>query len=158
MSNARYNPTNGKRIALDTKLTYAVISPGDPQVAGPAYTNDYQGTTSTKLCALEGRTDTLVEREPPNDGVLEKVAPRGVEVADLAGFDIVSVVGADTVVKNDGFAVVGEGFYTARLTAGIEPALTLVGKIPGATQLRGLSIALQPKWASAAAPQHEQVT
>ena len=154
MSNARYNPTNGKRIALDTKLTYAVISPGDPQVAGPAYTNDYQGTTSTKLCALEGRTDTLVEREPPNDGVLEKVAPRGVEVADLAGFDIVSVVGADTVKRMLGrWAAIA-----ARLTAGIEPALTLVGKIPGATQLRGLAIALQPKWASAAAPQHEQVT
>lgn len=145
-SNSRYNPTNGKRLGADVKLAYNdALNTNQPQIAGSAYTNNIKGATETKLFALDGRTDAILQQEPPNNGVLTHFAPLGVDVTDLAGFDIVTVVGPDSAVKNYGFAVIGDSLYTIRLTQSTEPAAKLVGKVAGASQLRGLAVELAPK-------------
>jgi hypothetical protein len=146
-ANLRFNPTNGKRLAADTSLTFLAsdVNTGKtPKVTGSAYTDNVPGTAATKLYNLESATDSLVVQSPPNEGSLATVAPLGIDVGDLAGFDIATVIGTDAAVTNYAFAVIGDSFYAVDLTSGTGPAAKLVGKVKGASALRGLAIALKP--------------
>lgn len=90
--NLRLNPSDGvTATAVDANLAYA---PGDPNVgqnpgvAAGAYTNSFNGATSTTLFGIDTAQDVLVTQNPPNNGTLNTVGALGVDAGPIAGFDI----------------------------------------------------------------------
>jgi hypothetical protein len=88
--NLRVNPDTGETI-VDGSLAYA---PGDrpsgARVVASAYTNSFDGATSTELFNFDADANNLTLQSPPNDGVQNTVGASGVDVVDNAGFDISS--------------------------------------------------------------------
>lgn len=88
--NLRVNPDTGATI-VDAPLTYA---PGQgagatPAVGGVAYTNPFQGATTTELYDIEAARNTLVVQNPPNAGTLTtRGTALGPDVQGPSGFDI----------------------------------------------------------------------
>ena len=80
-ANYRLNPANGTIANTDTNLAYAT---GDanagqtPGVASSAYTNSYNGSTTTTLYDLDEAASRLVRQDPPNNGTLNTVGALGV--------------------------------------------------------------------------------
>jgi hypothetical protein len=90
-NNFRFNPNNGALAANDGDLRFAAAdaNAGDtPNVTGAAYTNNFDGTTSTTLYDIESGNDVLATQAPPNDGVLNTVGGLGVDTTENVGFDI----------------------------------------------------------------------
>ena len=56
------------------------FSPGLPQVAGAAHTNNFNGTGFTRLYVIDSAADSLKFTETPNAGVLTNVGPLGFDV------------------------------------------------------------------------------
>jgi hypothetical protein len=88
--NLRLNPDTGATAATDMPLKYG---PGadvatDPNVVASAYTNSVPGATSTQLFGIDSGNDAVVLQNPPNDGVLTRVASLGVDAPASVGFDI----------------------------------------------------------------------
>jgi hypothetical protein len=139
----RLNPNDGTVAGTDGALAFA---PGDqnagqnPSVVGSAYTNSFQGSTTTTLYGIDSNLNTLVTQGTgpgaavpvgPNTGQLFTVGPLGVAAGGgPAGFDIATP-------SNAGFAsLTPQGsnrsqFYTVNLMTG---AATLVGPIGGLTE------------------------
>lgn len=113
--NLRLNPLTGGVVDFDPvtpgvqpdgSLAYASGDPGfgvAPGVVASAYTNNFNGATSTVLYNLDITRDMLViQGSPPsampvvspNLGVLNSVGPLGVDSANWVGFDIASSNGA----------------------------------------------------------------
>ncbi|HEX8494639.1 MAG TPA: DUF4394 domain-containing protein [Pyrinomonadaceae bacterium] len=80
--NASVDPTNGAT-TLQTPL-----NPGNPNVTGIAYSNNFQGAGTTTLYAIDSTTNTLYTQNPPASGTLTAVGPLGVNTGPLVGFDI----------------------------------------------------------------------
>ena len=59
-----------------------------PMVLASAYTNSFDGTTSTMLFNLDAASDVLTLQAPPNDGTLANVGALGLDISGMAGFDI----------------------------------------------------------------------
>lgn len=57
-------------------------------ISGAAYTNSFDGTTSTRLLNIDTAGDNLTFQNPPNDGTQVVAAPLGVNATGTAGFDI----------------------------------------------------------------------
>ncbi len=55
---------------------------------GAAYTDSLPGAGTTKLYVLDAAADRLRVQDPPNNGTLVDVGPLGVDIGDVAGFDI----------------------------------------------------------------------
>ncbi|WP_306480652.1 DUF4394 domain-containing protein [Limnobacter sp.] len=64
------------------------ISDLDADISGAAYTNSFDGTTSTRLLNIDTDADNLTFQNPPNDGTQVVVASLGVDAEGTAGFDI----------------------------------------------------------------------
>jgi hypothetical protein len=111
------------------------LNPGTPNVTAAAYTNNFNGATTTTLFVIDTNTDTLFIQNPPNNGTLVSVGPLGVNATDTNGFDIDSG-------ENIAYAVLTVGsntaLYTINLTTGAATSLGSVGS--GATSLRGLAV------------------
>jgi hypothetical protein len=90
--NLRLNPVNGGLAATDGVLAYA---PGDvnaganPNIVGSAYTNSFNGATTTTLYNIDSVLDVLVTQNPPNNGTLNTVGSLGFNTGENVGFDIV---------------------------------------------------------------------
>lgn len=80
--NASVNPDTAAAI-LQTPL-----NPGNPNIVGVAYTNNFAGATTTTLYDIDSATDTLYIQSPPASGTLIPVGPLGVNTTNLVGFDI----------------------------------------------------------------------
>src|SRR5262245_23687913 len=136
----RLNPNDGTVAGTDGTLAFAAGDPNagqNPSVVGSAYTNSFQGSTSTTLFGIDSNLNTLVTQGtaagvtpavPPNTGQLFTVGPLGVAAGGgPLGFDIATPT-------NAGFAsLTPQGanqsqFYTVNLMTG---AATLVGPIGG---------------------------
>jgi hypothetical protein len=106
--NLRAHPDNGVIAVIDTPLAFAAgdINAGAmPFAVGAAYTNpDNDPATGTTLYDLDSELDILVSQSPPNNGVLNTIGALGVNVNDVAGFDISST--------NTGYAAVHESGKT----------------------------------------------
>ena len=90
--NLRVNVAIGAA-AVDGALGFAAADPHAgkrPRVTAAAYANNRPGVATTTLFELESDLDLLVVQDPANDGVLRTVGPLGVDVPDVAGFDIVT--------------------------------------------------------------------
>lgn len=103
-------------------------------ISGAAYTNSFDGTTTTRLLNIDTAGDNLTFQNPPNDGTQVVVAPLGVNATGTAGFDI-------DARNNRGFALLNVGgsvsFYSIAIpdsttTLPVTPATnaaTLVGSV-----------------------------
>jgi hypothetical protein len=59
-----------------------------PEHPRAAYTNGFNGATTTTLYDISGTTDQLFTQNPPNGGTLILVGSLGVDATDVNGFDI----------------------------------------------------------------------
>lgn len=136
--NIRLHPDTGAIAAVDGTLTYAATDSGSasaPRLVGSAYTNSVAGATSTQLFGIDSSRDILVLQNPPNPGSLATIGALGVDVGDIAGFDIAGSDGsAFAALRAQGS--VPSSLYRIDLGTG---AATLLGKIGGSSPLRGIA-------------------
>ncbi|CUU36653.1 MAG: DUF4394 domain-containing protein [Armatimonadetes bacterium] len=89
--NLRLHPDTGQVVAVDGPLTYNSGDPNfgrTPHIVGSAYTNNFDGATSTVLYNIDSNLDILVIQNPPNPGGLITVGSLGMDISSLVGFDI----------------------------------------------------------------------
>jgi hypothetical protein len=118
--NLRLIPATGALAAVD-----GTLNPGDPNVVGAAYTNNFSGATSTTLYDIDSVADALFIQVPPNAGTLVAVGSLGVDTGNLVGFDISGLTGfayASLTAPAGG----PSQLYSIDLTSG---AATLIGTI-----------------------------
>jgi len=95
----------------------------NPNITAAAYTNSFDGTTSTQLYDIDTLLNQLVLQNPPNDGVLMTIGDLGVDFDTLGGFDILS----DGMGGNAAFAVSNAMLYSIDLETGAAMNLGMVG-------------------------------
>lgn len=126
--NLRVNPNDGVAIVDGT------INGTTPSVDAAAYTNSFNGTTTTTLFDIDAATDILYTQNPPNNGTLVPVGPLGVDVSNSSGFDITGSNGIAYAALTVGGV---SGLYSINTTTG---AATLVGAIgTGTPAINGLA-------------------
>ena len=144
--NLRVHPDTGALVLADGPLAYATGDTAEgvkPKVVGSAYTNSVSPTPlTTTLYNIDAGRDTLVTQIPPNDGTLNTIGSLGLNVTEVAGFDIsVDGIAYASLQKKLGFGKTKRAsLYTIDLATG---AATLVGKIGGPYPLHDLT-ALPP--------------
>jgi len=137
---------------VDGTLKYA---PGDanasanPMVVAAGYTNSMAGATATALYVIDSNLDILAKQDPPNDGVLNTIGKLGVDVTDVAGFDIAPDGNKAFAALNTAGGTATD-LYTIDLNTG---AAMKVGPIGGGQPIRGLAAILpMPAPGAMAAP------
>jgi len=134
--NLRLNPNTGALAAVDPAL-----NPGNPNVVGGAYTNNFAGATTTTLYDIDSVTDTLYTQVPANNGTLNPVGPLGVDTSALVGFDILWTGTADHAFATLTTAATPlGGLYNINLATG---AASLVGAIGGGSAITGMTARLE---------------
>ena len=132
----RINVDTGE-VTVDGMLAFADgdINHGvNPNVTAAAYTNAFDGTTSTQLYDIDTLLNDLLLQNPPNDGTLVTVGDLGIDFDTLGGFDIVSAVEGD----NTAYAVSNTTLYSIDLSTGEASDLGAVGSI-NPLNLQGLT-------------------
>ena len=94
-TNLRINPADAS-VIQDGTLVYAAGDSGsgqNPNVAAAAYTNSFQGATTTSLYDIDSSRDVLALQNPANAGTLMtvgflRVGNDNIDVSGNAGFDI----------------------------------------------------------------------
>lgn len=146
--NLRFVPDTGALAGTDTPLAYA---PNDQRagqqtfITGAAYNNNFQGSTSTTLFAIDSNFDSLVRQGSPggvpispNTGLLFTIGPLGIDTNEMVGFDIADYT-------NNAYASLTVGgvsqLYTINLGTG---AASLIGAISGGEVIRGIAVANAP--------------
>ena len=120
----RINVETGE-VIVDGMLAFADGDVNDgvnPNITAAAYTNSFDGTTSTQLYDIDTLLNDLVLQDPPNDGTLVTVGDLGVDFDTLGGFDIISSNG-----ENAAFAVSNSSLYTIDLATGMAFGLGQIG-------------------------------
>lgn len=145
-ANYRLHPVTGAIAATDMNLAFA---PGDinagvnPAVGAVAYTNSFNGTTTTTLYNYDDSLNVLTTQIPPNNGVLNTIGISGITVnpADPSvDFDIFYNFETGT---NDAYlsanlgATSNDHFYTIDLASG---STNLIGKIGNGIAVRDIAI------------------
>jgi uncharacterized protein (TIGR03437 family) len=144
--NLRLHPDTGAVAGTDTTITYAAGDPNataNPNLVGVAYTNNFNGTTSTTLFGIDSNLDILVRQgsvggapDSPNNGRLNTIGALGVNTTDLVGFDIAAPNDiAYASLTTQGAA--SSSLYAINLNTG---AATAIGAIGGGATIRGLAI------------------
>jgi len=143
--NLRLDPTMGTA-TTDGVLAFA---PGDPNqgqspnLVATAYTNSVRpAPAATVLYAIDSTRNLLTKLATPNDGKVTTVGPLGVDITDVAGFDIwggASGNGATSPLMAYAVLMSGgkSGLYTIDLANG---TATLEGAIGHPGALHGLAI------------------
>ncbi len=101
--NLRVVPDAAAMGVAGTTFVDGSINPQPASVNGVAYDNNFAGTPTTELYALDITTDLLYEIDPPNDGKLVDPAPVKLKLEGDGGFDIITMRGTDT--KDIGLAL-----------------------------------------------------
>ena len=142
--NLRVNPDTGAVVAIDAGLAYAGGDPNFatiPGIVACAYNNnDNIPETSTTLFDIDATRDILVRQDPPNAGTLTTVGALGVDITDVAGFDISGASGiayAGLVVKDGNKKRLRATLFTVNLATG---ATTSLGRIGGPWPLTSLTV------------------
>jgi hypothetical protein len=123
--NYRINVDTGE-VTVDSLLSFAEgdFNQGvNPNLTAAAYTNSFNGATSTQLYNIDTLLNTLTLQDPPNDGTLRTVGDLGVDIDTLAGFDILSSPNGD----NAAFAVSDSTLYQIELSTGAASSLGEIG-------------------------------
>ena len=130
--NLRLNPNDGALTATD-----GLLNPGNPNVIGSAYTNNFAGAVTTTLYDIDSVVDMLFMQAPPNNGTLVPVGGLGIDVYSFVGggFDISGL--SNTAYAALTIGAVGSQLFSINLTTG---AATLVGNIgPSSLSVIGLA-------------------
>ncbi len=142
--NLRVNPDTGAIAAVDAGLAYAGGDPNFatiPGVVACAYNNnDNIPETLTVLFNIDATRDILVRQDPPNAGTLNTIGALGVDITDVAGFDISGNTGisyAGLVVKDGSKKRLRTTLFTVNLATG---ATTSLGRIGGPWPLTSLTV------------------
>jgi uncharacterized protein (TIGR03437 family) len=144
--NLRLNPDTGAVAGTDTTLAYAAGDPNgaaNPNVVGVAYTNDFNGATSTTLFGIDSNLDILVRQgsvggapDSPNNGRLSTIGALGVNTTDQVGFDIAAPNDLAYASLTPQGAT-GSSLYSINLNNG---AATPLGAIGGGAVIRDIAI------------------
>ncbi|MGH8444573.1 MAG: DUF4394 domain-containing protein [Solimonas sp.] len=133
--NLRINVATGAT-TVDASLS------GAAGVFAAAYTQSYDGATSTKLYTIDATTNQLLTTADPNLGVMTPVGALGIDVTAEGDFDISG--GQDGLVfaalQRDGDA--GSRLYRLDLASGVTTEVG-AGIGDGSYVVRGLSLRLQ---------------
>jgi hypothetical protein len=117
---------------------------GNPTIVGAAYSNNFEGATSTTLYTIDAGSDTLNIQNPASGGVQTVVGPLGIDVrSEEVGFDIAQSGVAYLVANPAGQR--DSNLYTVNLSSG---QATLVGLIGQGVLVRDISIFIVPEPAS----------
>lgn len=142
--NLRVNPDTGAVVAIDAGLAYAGGDPNFatiPGIVACAYNNnDNIVETPTTLFNIDATRDILVVQNPPNAGTLNTIGALGVDVSDVAGFDISGSTGiayAGLIVKDGNKKRLRTTLVTVNLATG---ATTSLGRIGGPWPLTSLTV------------------
>jgi hypothetical protein len=142
-NNYRFNPNSGARVAIDGDLDYSMGDPNDaavPNVVGAAYTNNFDGTTSTQLYDIDSDLNILALQTNPNGGALSTVGALGVDTTENVGFDIEQGTNVAYASLTPTGAT-GSSFYRVNLMTG---AATLTNTTSGTSgQVGGGSVLLE---------------
>ncbi|MEL7483578.1 MAG: DUF4394 domain-containing protein, partial [Planctomycetota bacterium] len=98
VSNANQNLVLNPNTGTSTLVTNLFYGPGDvnegtdPNVAASAYTNNFNGATSTQLYGIDTGLDILVT-QANSAGTLGTVGALGIDMNDTAAFDISGATG-----------------------------------------------------------------
>jgi trimeric autotransporter adhesin len=149
--NLRINPNSGVVVGTDGTLAFAAGDPNagaNPNIVASAYTNSFNGATSTTLYGIDAGLGALVTQGSvgsapvsPNTGQLFTVGSLGVPTTGTVGFDI-------AVPSNVGFlSLTPQGanqsqFYTINLSTG---AARLVGPIGVNDVITGITVGSVPR-------------
>jgi hypothetical protein len=135
--NLRLDPITGKVTMLDGTLAFAAadVNAGQsPNIVATAYTNNVTpAPATTMLYGIDSTRNLLVRLPTPNDGMVETVGALGIDVDQVAGFDISRLGVAYTAMR------VGAetALYTIDLTTG---AATKTGVIAYPVGLTSISV------------------
>ena len=132
----------GQNLRVDVTTGVATVDGtvnGAPaSISASAYTNAFDGTTSTQLYNLDAAAGTLFLQDPPNNGTQAGPVPLGLTFDSANGFDI-------DARNNRGYAAVTVGganrLYTVPLSG--TTGATLVGAIGITDTISGLAL-VQP--------------
>ncbi len=104
--------------------------PGNPNITGVAYTNNFFGATSTTLYGIDAASNQLLRFTDPNAGTVVSVGALGIDPTTTLGFDISGLTGVAYAALNiQQTGVLSSSLYTINLATG---QATLVGPIgPG---------------------------
>lgn len=134
------NTSQNLRVAVATPptvVTDPALSSGSPiAIGGIAYTNNFTGSASTTLYALDATSHRLMVEAPAGSGVLVPVGPLGV-TGTLQGFDI---GGGNNGVVLAAMQLAGEAFsrlYKIDLATG---AATQIGNGIGGAAVRSIAV------------------
>lgn len=119
------------RVAGETFVD-GVVSDAAADISGAAYTNSFDGTTSTRLLNIDTVADNLTFQNPPNDGTQVVAAPLGVNATGMVGFDIDSRNNQGYALLNVGGSVVFHTIAIPDSTATLPvagPAAVSVGSV-----------------------------
>lgn len=140
------NP-NGTLNATGTNLAFAAGDPNfgtSPNVVGSAYSNNFNGTGSTQLYAIDSGVDVLATQNN-NGGVLNTVGVVHLpNTSELVGFDIASTGPGNNTAYASLTPVGGviSNFYIIDLGTGLSG---LVGQIDGGTLVADIAVAPIPE-------------
>lgn len=101
-------------------------------ISGAAYTNSFDGATTTRLLNIDTAGDNLTFQNPPNDGTQVVAAPLGVDATGMVGFDIDSRNNQGYALLNVGGSVVFHTIAIPDSTATLPvagPAAVAVGSV-----------------------------
>ncbi|MEZ4798397.1 MAG: DUF4394 domain-containing protein [Flavobacteriales bacterium] len=134
--NYRLHPVTGALAATDGMLAYAsgdMNEGADPMVGTCAYTNSFNGSTSTTLYDLDYANGNLVSQIPPNDGVLNTIGSFGISVdsndpsveIDIY-YDLASQMNRAYIAANSA-SNSNDMFYSLDLATGMTMEIGMIG-------------------------------
>ncbi|KYC41668.1 hypothetical protein WA1_16630 [Scytonema hofmannii PCC 7110] len=159
--NFRLNPITG--VAVDGNAELAGINPdgsvnglpiGSVGISATAYTNSFNGTTTTTQYTLDSTSNSLFIQNPPNNGTQTVQLPitlnnTPLDFTEASGFDIpsnVKVSTSNSAASGRALAALRVGsdtnLYAIELSTGAATFVSPIGT--GATSLAGLTIAEAP--------------
>ncbi|MBL0871053.1 MAG: DUF4394 domain-containing protein [Phycisphaerales bacterium] len=141
--NLRTNPTGATNTLTDGQLNYVTgdVNFGiNPNIVAAAYTNNFRGATSTTLYVLDSNLDILAIQNPPNAGGLMTVGSLGVNINDMASFDISGQTGIAYASVRD-INLARTTFWTINLSTG---AATFIGEVGGGSILTAMTVVPTP--------------
>jgi hypothetical protein len=116
------------------------VNPASSVTSGAGYTQNYAGTTATRLYAVDSNDNTLRLQSPPNDGTQQVIGPLGVTATDGAsGFDIVGGAGVRAAGATDAGINIGNAVSFLALNAGGSTTLYRLNLATGAATQIGTS-------------------
>jgi autotransporter-associated beta strand protein len=144
-----FNPTNDRlRITSDSTLNLLVdpntaavtvqgaLNPGNPNINGSAYSNNFANATTTTLFAIDSSSNQLFQQVPAT-GALNLVGDLGVAADGPVGFDIAGNGIAYAALNVGGKATL----HTINLATGTATPIGAVGSSSVPLTLNGLAVA-----------------